>query len=95
MEFLIPFAILAWILFVFGALFIAWGIMRALERLAHAAELEVRLKTPNPSAGFRAEKVTNNRLYKEFLAEDDERVKLPAKERHDAFRQWLDSMTAD
>ena len=81
------------LLAVFGAIFlyICWGIMSALERLASAAEMEVRLKTSNTPAKIRDAKITNNRLYKEFLAEDSERANLPAKERHDAFREWLES----
>ena len=85
-EFLIIFSIIVTILW----LIIGWRAMRAHENISYTLKRYVASQETDKSAEFRKESATANRLYKKFISEQPENLDLTPKERHDAFREWLD-----
>ena len=71
-------------------LVIGWRAMIAHETLAKAVSRYVAREEVDRSDEARAEKVTNTKLYKQFIKESPSRADMPARERLEAFRIWCE-----
>ncbi|MFT4642088.1 MAG: hypothetical protein ACI8T1_005434 [Verrucomicrobiales bacterium] len=90
-EFLAFLTLSATMLVALAWLVIGWRAMRALEKLAEAVTQFTNRQESENEVNLRLEAASQTRLYKQFLSEDANRTMLPAKNRHEAFRIWLES----
>jgi hypothetical protein len=74
-------------------LIIGWRAMLAHERIAESIALHLMSisKQEDELTKLRRENALQHRHYKEFRLQHPEVDSLPAKERHEVYRRWLDA----
>lgn len=70
---------------------IGWRAMRAHEKLADSVTLHVNSHSRGDPYNLRRENATQHKHYKQFIQQTPDAEKLPSKERHEVFRDWLRS----
>jgi len=84
-EFLIAFGILTAIIW----LDIGWRAMRAHESIAKNLTRYVDAISAVDPHNLRRDNALRHKHYKQFILSNPDAEKLPAKERHEHFRDWL------
>lgn len=86
--FIIAFGILTTIIWII----IGWRAMRAHERIADSVLRHVDALSRGDQHNLRRENATQHKHYKQFILQNPDAEKLPSKERHEQFRDWLRSI---
>lgn len=86
-ELFITFGLLSAIIWIV----IGWRAMRAHEKIADTLALHVNALLRGDPHNLRRENATQHKHYKQFIQQNPDAEKLPSKERHEQFRDWLRS----
>jgi hypothetical protein len=86
-ELFIAFGILTAIIWIV----IGWRAMRAHEKIADCVSKHVDALSRDDSHNLRRENATQHKHYKQYILQNPDAEKLPSKERHEQFRDWLKS----
>ena len=68
---------------------IGWRAMRAHERIAHELARCADNNSPGDLQNLRRQNAAQHKDYNQFIIQHPEVEKMPSKERHDRFREWL------
>lgn len=85
------------LLFAFGILtaiiwiVIGWRAMRAHERIADSVTRHLHASNRDDPHHLRKENAAQHKHYKQFIQQHPDAERLPSKERHEQFRDWLRS----
>lgn len=84
-ELFIAFGILSAIIWIV----IGWRAMRAHERMADSVVQHLGTLSREDTRNLRKENAASHKHYRQFLLETPDAERLPSKERHERFRDWL------
>ena len=86
-ELFIAFGILTTIIWIV----IGWRAMRAHEKIANNVTRYLEGLSAGDLHNLRRENALQNKYYRKFILQNPGAEKLPSKERHEQFREWLRS----